>query len=1565
MHNPFEVVAASNNMTKYLPGLQTVPSRSSSSSSDISKHAGTAQSHTELDDAFAAFAISGNEDIYDRMGPEQQKNKALKVRQHKEPKPADQQRPDFRGIPQKQPQMKQDWIDNTQNAFENVAGSVSGSATSPSLVGAGILDNASRKHPLSPTSTLSSNTANRQQNRSIQILFPKKNQNREESFGDSSGTQQPNVYSLPKLDNPFPTHHHVELEVRPAGSQVIVSSNIGKRSVTAFYDALQSPKTPVDSIQKTLHIAPGLAKVRLQTSASYGRLPLHTACARGFPTHNEMLRQLSSSTDLAVQLVEDIQKLYRLITILVEANRGACTVLDDRGDLPAHLLARTLMEWEAQWYEKVYEKVQNNQDADGRNAAAITRLYQSMSQCVEAVLNPIAAFCNAKKSETGTMLCRAPGSVGSLLPLHIASIFTASVPTLRRLLEQDPSTAADPCSLGHLRTFIPDQSLPFELHDKLSTDFPKWEIGKAARKSKKMQVNGCLSGFDVEDYMRRSDLLFAFYPVIPDYQVDQARIERLISKVISEAIQIGDSLDRRGKRGRFSMAVKYIWVWMCTLQDIHGSHFCAAYYKSVNKILDSVPLSTVPYLTSIRTPQGRPLMIVAAPECQALMRERMRDYEIAHASKLEQMVSMAVAGGVASTKAAGARDTYSSSVSTNVTVPASLKGRGYVGILCRKLFHIHENSIPTSFILLPYKLTKNEHGKLGIDKRSSAKVAVAFAECLLKLTDPKAILYFLEQKRDSLNDNENREASSDASIVGQRKYCELEKTLLSLYSSGNGYLYFIDELVGLPVVPEIESEGYPINLANSNRLVQKLLPLMLTGMVLMRGEKALSVIVNVLLDKSARPTQNWVEVSQEIISYLQSQQESRSNSSLPGLGALINELQGFVKINSGAPAVSNHPSAQWDVELLILQMVLSYNKNCHQYGGLHAKRDQPGMVLWTKHKIEDEICNERSASSSNKLTSSISSNFDNSSRASTKKSGNHSSEDGLAAGGALPMSPDSGCDIENLQMKSSFSESADKLTANENASPTKAGSEFEGEEQELAGVNILLDAEEGPSLLDQEATSDKEGVDLGHNCIEKSIQHQHQLQLRAVKQSELPNNDPAVGDKHILVDTNDDLSQAGETQESKSSAKSQRSVDRNYNEIQVEEINHVKDYDSVSAFPTVNLFENKALLLQSKLATDPAVTLSCFTSDDISIPVPLATATNDSFLDNENLNIVKHEQTLPLLCSSATIKKNVPIKSGKSNENISQINPRQMDNTAVCGNENSVSGQELTFMELRENLNNQALKIDCFEQALQSISIREDKLLSRGEMLQNFLTDLVNQSATMNMVDNEKQTQKIQCRLGGLEERVVCSEIELQHLKLRLYALEEELQVEEESSYNRELSNIVKSNISQLAEEFATFNNASDLSAMKTQQMHHHTSSRFDIADSSMIALDCFSSSDVQDSISEHALDGYSSHQIMESSPYEHVARNTKPSEVEIDEYSVEYELGLAMWGTLAIPLENFQYQADSADLQLLSCNGDNSLSEAGDNSLSEAGYNVDGIASLESFDFARQFPEKSAMYQQ
>jgi hypothetical protein len=74
---------------------------------------------------------------------------------------------------------------------------------------------------------------------------------------------------------------------------------------------------------------------------------------------------------------------------------------------------------------------------ENESSTAVSELYHAMSETVERLLPPLTM------PETA-VLCQSPGGMGTILPLHIASIFTVSVRTMRLTVEAFPRRSASP-----------------------------------------------------------------------------------------------------------------------------------------------------------------------------------------------------------------------------------------------------------------------------------------------------------------------------------------------------------------------------------------------------------------------------------------------------------------------------------------------------------------------------------------------------------------------------------------------------------------------------------------------------------------------------------------------------------------------------------------------------------------------------------------------------------------------------------------------------------------------------------------------------------------------------------------------------------------------------------------------------------------------------------------------------------------------------------------------------------------------------------------------------------------
>ena len=684
-------------------------------------------------------------------------------------------------------------------------------------------------------------------------------------------------------------------------------------------DALKYGYPMPDSVAEELQSQPALAKTKIGD-----RYPLHAACTREFPT-----RFSNSKGSLVQELVKDVEDRKDLILAISSAYVDACSFTDTNGDLPVHLLARKLMEWEAQWYQKVYENAQ--QENPEQNAISITKLYQTMSQCIDMLLLPIVR---------NKALCKKAGSVGRLLPLHIAAIFTVPYNILRLLLEEYPEAASIACDLSDIRTFIPTDSLPLELHDRLSTDFPKWEIegvGGDITRDISWTQSTLEQSYGAKNCIRRSDLFFAFNPCVTPYRHDTPRIRRIESRIRYEATQL-----EREDDFVLTRAAYLLWHWMCTFVGPEAGD--DTYVDSVKRVVQSLPHRSVLRLAALETDDGTAIIDAAVPQAALIIRERLD--EVAEYEVPIPLASFAT--GYCGSQKSEFLNEWKEAMAARMC----MQGRGFVAVMCRTLFNVKEDKFPTSFVFLPYKLVRDEEGRLGLESPEAAEAAVKFADCLLHLTSPQKIIHFLEKK--SLR------------FAGQSLGTESEKTwfnvedeikedvdqLLSLYESGPAYFYFLDEFTGIPIVPEKQS-SYPLQVNDPVDMVKKVLPLMLSGMILMRGEKAISVIAEILLNPHLSSIQkHWVETAKDVAGYMFSPQTEWTSSYLQDLIPLKDDIVDFIE-RGASEAVpdrgSNSANSEWVVEISLVRMLTEMHDAKATFAGLKPRRAD-GKVLWTKEQ---------------------------------------------------------------------------------------------------------------------------------------------------------------------------------------------------------------------------------------------------------------------------------------------------------------------------------------------------------------------------------------------------------------------------------------------------------------------------------------------------------------------------------------------------------------------------------------------------------------------------------------
>uniref|UniRef100_A0A7S4J6K9 Uncharacterized protein n=1 Tax=Odontella aurita TaxID=265563 RepID=A0A7S4J6K9_9STRA len=295
------------------------------------------------------------------------------------------------------------------------------------------------------------------------------------------------------------------------------------------------------------------------------------------PVLNRSRQETSDDIDSYLDaLIADAVNARVLLKLVAWSHVDAVCMPDRAGDLPVHLLARRLAEWEDEWTAALSVYIGSSpgrRGSGGRNIegvendlvdeARVSSLQRIVAQCVEVVLHPVASQ---------RALCRARGSVGIMLPLHIGAALGCSYDTLRVLCEEYGEGAGEKCTavlpaIGTGTTSVPIYGkdggmIALELLERNSPpgispaavaeaeneasnhnkDAPHLSSSKGATTTSVAGVKwtdsvlyggGHVGSHD--DFLHKSDLLFAFHPELLPQRHDPARLRRLEQLIRNEA----------------------------------------------------------------------------------------------------------------------------------------------------------------------------------------------------------------------------------------------------------------------------------------------------------------------------------------------------------------------------------------------------------------------------------------------------------------------------------------------------------------------------------------------------------------------------------------------------------------------------------------------------------------------------------------------------------------------------------------------------------------------------------------------------------------------------------------------------------------------------------------------------------------------------------------------------------------------------------------------------------------------------------------------------------------------
>lgn len=278
-----------------------------------------------------------------------------------------------------------------------------------------------------------------------------------------------------------------------------------------------------------------------------------------------------------------------------------------------------------------------------------------------------------------------------------------------------------------------------------------------------------------------------------------------------------------------------------------------------------------------------------------------------------------------------------------------------IGRLCKEVFMVRENDIPTCFVILPYRLKKDPFGKVTLARSKDSRLALKFAQVTISLSAAPAILYSLEQKLYSVCKEEWNENSA---LSSKQRHC-IERdidVLSSLFTSNVGHLYFIDERSGIPQIGEGDYK-YPITVPNAQDAVKTLLPLMQMGMTLMREDRAAMVLGQVIClgASSASPrafSRSWVGASQEIVALLYGMKNENALTKKEMIcfneqTECLVEFVSAMSVWDQREGLDFEDGSEWEVELSFFKKLLGNYEEKRSFAGLVPLRSKRGRTIWS------------------------------------------------------------------------------------------------------------------------------------------------------------------------------------------------------------------------------------------------------------------------------------------------------------------------------------------------------------------------------------------------------------------------------------------------------------------------------------------------------------------------------------------------------------------------------------------------------------------------------------------
>jgi len=691
---------------------------------------------------------------------------------------------------------------------------------------------------------------------------------------------------------------------------------------------------------------PDMAKVM----ARDGGLPLHAICKKGmtfrYPPnedlHQNPCQEKTLFEDILQEIREDAHNLKEIINIVLEANEDAALIPDCSGDLPVHMFVRQIWDWEPFFQLHFLTKNKKKISSD-----VFREVHFIHREIVQALLKPLATY---------RTVCRARGSQGTLLPIHIAALYGVKLDILQKILHSYDYGASVQCT---------------DALDRLEPKLPIDLLQRHKPSNKNIILQSDQKPNPLTIFYQASDLIWAYNPDVLPHRNEPERLRRIEAFIRSCAMSDDEILPSQMQRA---------WVFFNTFTSDDESEACSDYSESVRNIIKGIDTGALCKLLQLQssrisssssnfsgsgTEEILNILDIANPTCKSIL-EAYRDELY-----MEKMV-------IINEKNQSTLEKYECD-STNQDSSVKLFDREnfapYMAHLCRIIFEIkNHDSFPSSFIILPYRLKQNINGGLELAFKKDADVAMKFAERLLDVSNAHVISHLLDEKKKDLYSSQDpdHDTAEENDSTEETIKKNISSFMDTFASSGTGYMYLLDEFKGIPVVNNKDGDDdqcdilYPIEVHNPTVIIPTILPLMQMGMALMRGKRGLTVLAEVILLKSLGilPDKLYNELKTLVGQFQTFDADSEKAQSLKkellNFATLVynsfdNNSQSREgnnrKQSSSQGSVSQSSCVEdifWDYELNWLESLYNIHDERRSYTGLKKTTSPFGGNLWSQ-----------------------------------------------------------------------------------------------------------------------------------------------------------------------------------------------------------------------------------------------------------------------------------------------------------------------------------------------------------------------------------------------------------------------------------------------------------------------------------------------------------------------------------------------------------------------------------------------------------------------------------------